>query len=251
MQGLAGGLAGGMIGSLLFGGIGHASSGAVGAGGIGIIEIALLGLLLYLGYRFFKKRRMQQAAVSGYYADERHAQVDSYPDYQQTGYQSGSDWPREPAPGHTELERGLDQIKRHDPAFDEDIFKETAQDLFFRIQAGWTCRSLDGIESILSDEMFDVFRREFESMKQRGVFNRLENIAIRNVELAESWQEMGKDYITVFIAANLLDYTVDETTGGVVGGDKLNPVKFQELWTFCGDMGSARWQLHAINQVEG
>ncbi len=98
--------------------------------------------------------------------------------------------------------------------------------------------------------MTELFRQEFDSMRQRGVINRLENIAIRKVELAEAWQEAGTDYITVLITANLLDYTVDATTREVVGGDKLGPVKFQEHWTFCRDVGSPKWQLSAISQVE-
>jgi predicted lipid-binding transport protein (Tim44 family) len=249
LQGMAGGLAGGMIGSLLFRGTGHASPGGVAGGGIGFIEIALLGLLLYLAYRFFKKRRMQNAAVSGYYADGGSPHPDGYSGYPQTGYQYGSGPALEPASGYGELEQGLDHIRHYDPAFEEDRFKETVQDLFFRIQAGWTNRSLDGIEGIVTHEMADFLRQEFESMKQRGVINRLENIAIRKVELAEAWQEAGKDYITALVTANLLDYTVDATTRKLVDGDKLNPVKFQEFWTFCREIGSSRWQLSAINQV--
>ncbi len=166
------------------------------------------------------------------------------------GYQFRSGMPQEPASGYGELERGVGQIKSSDPGFNEDGFKETAQDLFFRIQAGWTNRSLDGIIGILTPEMAELFRQEFESMRQEGVINHLENIAIRKVDLAEAWQETGKDYITVLITANLLDYTVDAATRELVAGNKLNPVKFQELWTFCRDVGSPRWQLSAINQVQ-
>lgn len=250
LQGMVGGLAGGMLGSLLFSGTGHASARGAAGGGIGLIEIALLGLLLYLAYRYFKKRRMQNAAVSGYDVGGGLPHPDVTPGYPQTGYHYGSPASLEPAPGSGELERGLAHIKRHDPAFEEDGFKETVQDLFFRIQAGWTNRSLNGIEPILTHEMAELFQREFESMKQRGVINRLENIAIRKVELAEAWQEVEKDYITVLITANLLDYTVDAVTREVVEGDKLNPLKFQEFWTFCRGIGSPRWQLSAINQVE-
>ena len=250
LQGMAGGLAGGMIGSLLFGGTSHASPGGSAGGGIGFFEIALFGLLLYLAYRFFKKRRPQTAVASAYYAEGSAPQTNNHPSYPQTGYQYGFEPAQEPAPGYGELERGLDHIKRNDPAFEEGAFKETMQDLFFRIQAGWTNRSLDGIEGILTKEMSDFFRQEFEAMRQKGVINHLENIAIRKVELAEVWQEAGQDYVSVLITANLLDYTVDATTREVTAGDKLNPVKFQEFWTFCRDIGSPRWQLSAINQVE-
>lgn len=28
----------------------------------------------------------------------------------------------------------------------------------------------------------------------------------------------------------------------------MNPVKFQEFWTFCRDFGASAWRLAAINQ---
>jgi len=247
MQGLAGGVAGGLLGNLLFGGMGHASAGGSVGGGIGLMDIALLGLILYLAYRFFKKRRAAaNPAASSYYTDEGSPRIEGSSGYQPYAYGSAP----ESSPGYGERERGIDMIRRSDPSFDEDRFKEMAQDLFFRIQAGWTNRSLDGIESILANEMAELFRREFETMKQKGIINRLENIAIRKVELAEAWQETGKEYITVLFTANLLDYTVDAVTREVVDGNKMSPVKFQEFWTFCRDGGSSRWQLSAINQME-
>ncbi|MHC1742711.1 MAG: Tim44 domain-containing protein [Syntrophobacteraceae bacterium] len=250
MQGLAGGLAGGMIGSLLFGGMGHASSGGVAGGGIGFFEIVIVALLLYLTYRFFKKRRMRHETAAGYQLDGAAAYQGGEPPSQEWGQQARSSLHQDDALHEGEVRRGLDHITRYDPAFDGEGFKETAQDLFFRIQAGWTNRSIDGIEAILTPEMADFFNGEFASMKQKGIVNHLENIAIRKVELTEAWQETGKDYITILITANLLDYTVDVATREVVEGSKIVPVKFQEFWTFCREVGAPKWQLSAINQVE-
>jgi predicted lipid-binding transport protein (Tim44 family) len=249
MQGLAGGLAGGMIGSLLFGGIGHASPGGVGGGGIGLIEIALMGLLLYLAYRFFKKRREQSMATATTYSGVS-LQGEGYAGTPRDMDPYSSGYPQDMAAGHGDVGRGIDQIRSFDPAFDEERFKETVQDIFFRIQAGWTNRSLNGIEGILTPEMTVYFNNEFELMNRKGVINRLENIAIRRVELTEAWQESGKDYITILLTANLLDYTVDAVNREVVEGDRMNPVKFQEYWTFCRDIGSPGWQLSAINQFD-
>jgi predicted lipid-binding transport protein (Tim44 family) len=245
LQGLAGGLAGGMIGSLLFGGMGHAATGGTGGGGIGFLELALIGLLLYFGYRFFKRRREQAYANASAYSDASPP-IGSFPGSAQ--YQGP--YAQEPAGSDGNVDRGIQQIRTMDPGFDEEKFKETVQDLFFRIQAGWTNRSLDGIGGILTDEMAGYFHNEFNMMNEKGVINRLENIAVRKVELSEAWQEAGKDFVTVLFTANLLDYTVDAATREVVDGDRMNPVKFQEFWTFCRDVGTFRWQLSAISQVQ-
>src|SRR5713101_1364729 len=58
---LGGLLVGGLIGSLLFGGLGHG-----GFGGVGLMEILILGGLVYLGFRMLRSRRPELASPSGY-----------------------------------------------------------------------------------------------------------------------------------------------------------------------------------------
>ena len=107
-----------------------------------------------------------------------------------------------------------------------------------------------GVRNLLTDEMFSTFNGEAEQLKAQKQINRLENIAVRTVEIAEIWQEKGEDFITVKIYANLLDYTVDEGSGAVLSGSKTEPVKFSEYWTFTRPVGDHPWRLSAINQVE-
>ncbi len=246
LQGMAGGLAGGLLGNMLFGGRGYASPmGGGGGGGIGLLDLIIIGLLIYFGWRFFKKRRAAMNSADPY--GPRYDAASGRP-FEGSPYYGGAE--PEPVQAYDEVERGFAQIRQFDPGFEEESFKEKVQDLFFRIQAAWMNRSLDGIENLVTQEMADYFRKEFASMKQQGIINRLENIAVRKVEPSEVWQEMGKDYVTVLFTANLLDYTVDEKTNQVVQGDRLNPVKFQEFWTFVRDIGSPQWKLSAIQQAD-
>lgn len=241
MQGMLGGLAGGFLGNMLFGGRGYASpGGGYGGGGVGLLDLIIIGAVIYFGFRYFRRRRIGQGA---YYEQGRTEDISRYG----TPYFGSASQPPLQQPPD-ELERGLEDIRKFDPSFSVETFAETTEDMFFRIQAAWMNRSMEGVENLLSPEMKEYFREEFARMKQEGRINRLENIAVRKVEPAEAWQESGKDYITVFFTANLLDYTTDES-GKVVEGDKLNPVKFQEFWTFCRDIGARQWQLTAINQI--
>ena len=57
LRGVGGGIMGGMIGNMLFGGSGHAGgSSAGGSGGIGIFELLILGGLGFFLYKRFVKR---------------------------------------------------------------------------------------------------------------------------------------------------------------------------------------------------
>jgi predicted lipid-binding transport protein (Tim44 family) len=96
--------------------------------------------------------------------------------------------------------------------------------------------------------MFRILQGDAEALKAQKKINRLENIAVRSVDITEAWQESGSDFITVRVFANLLDYNVDETTGQVVEGSKTDPVKFEEYWTLTRSVGNNPWKLSAINQ---
>ena len=123
-------------------------------------------------------------------------------------------------------------------------------DQFFLIQGAWANRDMSGVRNSLTDEMFGKLQGDAEQLKAKKQINRLENIAVRSVEITEVWQEGGEDFITVKLYANLLDYTIDEQTGQVLSGSRTEPVKFNEYWTFTRPVGDHPWKLSAINQVE-
>jgi predicted lipid-binding transport protein (Tim44 family) len=238
MRSMAGGIMGGMLGSMLFSSFAGAGAGAAGGtgGGIGIFEIILLAGIGYLIYRYIKKKRAAGPSLSlvqGGYAQQGTTPASVY----QTT-ETAVD----------EVATGLSHVRRMDASFDENRFNDLAMDIFFKIQGAWMNRNLAPVSGLLTNEMTRIFQEDLDRMLRDKQINRLENIAVRNVEITEVWQESGHDYITALIYANLLDYTTDDTTGAVVSGSKTEPVKFEECWTFTRPVGNNPWQLSAINQ---
>jgi predicted lipid-binding transport protein (Tim44 family) len=234
MRGMMGGLAGGFLGSMLFGGLGGMGGGLGDGGGVGFLDIILLGGLAYLGYRFFVKRRQEQAAWSPQGAGTTPG---PYAAPAAVANMAGED-----------RDKGLEYIRRMDPTFDAKAFGETASDAFFRLQGGWTRRDLSPVSGLLTDEMRATLQADADALSAKQQINRLENISVRNVEITEAWQESGQDYVTVLFQANLLDYTTDEA-GKVLSGSDAVPVKFEEFWTFTRPVGPGAWRLSAIQQT--
>jgi len=232
MRGMMGGVAGGFLGSMLFGG-----QGGMGGGGLGgILPILLLVGLGYLGYRYYAKRRQGQEPTA-------------WPS--QVGGTTPGPYAAPAAVADTagdDRNKGLEYIRRMDPAFDAKAFGETASDAFFRLQGGWTRRDLSPVSGLLTDEMRATLQADADALKAKGQINRLENISVRNVEITDAWQESGQDYVTVLFQANLLDYTTDEK-GNVLSGSNAVPVKFEEFWTFTRPVGPGAWRLSAIQQA--
>jgi predicted lipid-binding transport protein (Tim44 family) len=241
LRGMAGGLVGGMIGGMLFRSLGFGGGGDMGGGGIGLFEIILIAGILYGIWWYIKKRRREQeeAAGSSYYRNasmQQPLEPSFAPPY---GQQTAA----------SDLDTGLGYVRQMDPAFDEQIFKDQCLDSFFKVQGAWANRDMSTIRSMLTDEMHRILQGDVDDLKGKKQINRLENIAVRAVEVSEVWQEAGKDFITVRFYANLLDYTTDEMSGAVVSGSKTEPVKFEEFWTFTRPVGNNPWQLSAINQA--
>jgi predicted lipid-binding transport protein (Tim44 family) len=238
---LAMGVAGGFLGSMLFSGLSHGMGmGGFGGSGIGLLDIILIGGLLYILYMLIKKRKEAASAVGYSY------QTGAAPS---TGQQRGfTDSSRDQGHAEDDVQTGLRHILQMDPSFDEARFSDLCMDNFFKIQGAWINRDMNVVRNILTAEMFGILQRDADKLKVEKKINKLDNIAVRSVEITEAWQEGGTDFITARIVASILDYTESES-GDVLSGSKTEPVKFEEYWTFARSVGSSNWQLSAINQA--
>ncbi|MBF0457503.1 MAG: Tim44 domain-containing protein [Nitrospirae bacterium] len=233
----AGGMVGGMVGGMLFhslfgGGAGYGGAG-YGGGGIGLFDIILLAVIGYIIYRIVKSKRREDPYDGGDYSMQ---------------YQTGQP-PEEVSYQPTEIEAGLDALRRYDQFFDEDRFKDIVSDIFYKIQAAWSRRDLDSVKGLLAPDIFGDLNADILKMKAEGRINKLENIGVRTVKMSEVWQESGQDFITVEIAASMLDYTTD-VSGRVIDGDNNTPIGFLEYWTFVRNIGTSNWQLTSIQQPQ-
>jgi predicted lipid-binding transport protein (Tim44 family) len=238
MRGLGGGILGGLLGGMLFSSLGFAGMGSgFGGSGIGIIEILLL---LGLGYFIFKMVKSRKGTENLAYQtsyQQSGSRIETFP-----SYGSGIRTQEE------DISIGISHIREMDPHFDEGQFKETAMDMFFKVQGAWMNRNLSSVQGLLTEEMKGIVQRDIDTLLRDKKVNHLENIAVRKVEIVETWQESGQDFLTVLFSANLLDYTTDDPTGEILAGSKTDPVRFEEFWTFTRPVGNNTWKLSAINQ---
>lgn len=239
-RGLAGGLLGGALGGMLFG-----SMFGAGGSGMGILPLLILGGLAYFLYKRFSTRPRQ----NGYQAYQQNPGQQS-PSNMFSGPfgNSGQPPPATPNIGGNLLAEGIDQIREHDRNFDPAYFTEVASDVFFKVQAGWMRRDLNSYRHLLGEELAGEYAGHFAEMHRKGHINKLESIAVRNLEIVQAGSDGQEDFVTVHFSANLLDYTVDDKSGELVEGSMTNPVKFDEEWTWARPVGSDDWKLEGIKE---
>lgn len=238
-SGLAGGLVGGLLGGMLFSSLGFGGGHGLGGGGFGFGDILIILIILAIIYfvvkRFRSRETMQMSAAGAGPTPYSYAEPSPEPVYGP---------PIQDEPGA----EGLRHIREMDSSFNESKFKELAEDIFFKIQGGWTKRDLRGIRHLLTPEMFNTFQQDVDRFLTEKQINRLENIAVREVEIVDAGQDRGEEFITVKFHASLLDYVVNEANGQIISGSATDPVKFLEYWTFSRMVGEKNWVLAGITQ---
>jgi predicted lipid-binding transport protein (Tim44 family) len=234
MGGLAGFALGGLLGGMLFGGHGFGG----GLGGFGLMDMLLIGGALFLLYRFVIARRVQQPAYAGG-AGYGRANAGADVSYPAGGVATAL--PETPS----ELESGVAHIRQMDPAFDPGALAETARRLFPDVQRAVAARDMSPVSARLTPRMYTALTAQCDRIRASRQTNRLEQIDVRRAEVTEAWQESGQDYVTVYLTGSLVDYTVDDASGGLVDGNRAAQ-DFTEYWTFARPVGANPWKLSAI-----
>jgi predicted lipid-binding transport protein (Tim44 family) len=231
-----------MIVSMLFGGRGYGGQGWGGGGfsfGDFVIILIIIGIIYFVIKRYKAKRAMVMSGTDG-------GGYGSYA-YNESAYNSSPY-------GSSTLEDtvvvGLRHISEMVPTFSENTFKETAEDIFFKIQGAWSKRDLSGVRDLLTAQMLNTFQTETNNFIVSKQSNRLENMAVHQAEIVDAVQDRGEEYITIRFLASLLNYTVDEVTGNVIYGNPTDPVKFLEYWSFTRKVGEKNWALAGITQEQ-
>lgn len=239
-RGLMGGLLGGAIGGMLFG-----SMFGGGGSGMGILPILILGGAAFFFYRRFANARQRAGSAIPTQYTRQGAQPASLFG---GGAHNVTQSPPVPTTDDNLLDNGIQQIRQTDRNFDPAYFSEVASDVFFQVQAGWMHRELDSYRHLLGEQLAREYEEHFVEMRSNRHINKLESIAVRGVEIVQAGSDGIEDFVTVLFTANLLDYTVDDTSGEVISGSTTLPVKFREEWTWARSTGTQDWKLEGIKE---
>jgi predicted lipid-binding transport protein (Tim44 family) len=209
------GLAGGILGSWLF-----------GHGGFGLLRLLLLGVAIWFVMRLV--RRMLSAA----------------------GPPGGAATPMPRSAGAAAVAMSPDRGRDINlPDADLGQF----QQIHAQVQNAWSAADLARLRPLMTPEMLRWFSEELSRNASRGVQNIVSNVKFLKGELIESWDEGERQYATALLRWRAVDYVVElgRALGEgefVAAGDPRAPVEVEEMWIFVRRRGGT-WLLSAIQQV--
>ncbi|MGE5546797.1 MAG: Tim44 domain-containing protein [Solirubrobacterales bacterium] len=229
VTGMLGGLVGAGIGSMLFGhspALAAATDAAPFASMMGtILQIALIGGLIWLAVRMFRRRAEPEPVAAPHYEVYQPEPV------------GRSHLPNTGAPPRIEKE------------FEAEATDQTAfTDVILGVQAAWSAGDVSKLRALATPEVVGWMSEDLASDASRGVRNVVEGVQLVKGDVVESWRDEVKEYVTARITFSARDYTVRIDDGRVVEGDRDRPVEATELWTFTRTPGG-RWLLSAIEQA--
>jgi predicted lipid-binding transport protein (Tim44 family) len=227
MSGLMGGFLGAGIAGMLFGHSAYAAEGSPAGSMLGLLlQLALIGGLVYFGIRLFRRHAVTSGAALG-----------------QASY-----YVAEPvAAGIAARARTAGS-----PVTITDADYASFGDLLTNIQTAWGRADLAQLRRFVTPEMLSYFSEELSRNTSEGLENRVENVRLLKGDLLEAWQEDGLAYATTSMHWSAQDYMVRNDRGPsdpdfVARGLPAKPVETTEVWTFVRS-GGGHWLLSAIQQ---
>lgn len=126
----------------------------------------------------------------------------------------------------------MDELARRDTAFSYSGFLARVSHVFHTFHATWSARDLGAMRPYLSDALFTTQTYWVSEYKRQRLRNVSENATVLSVELARVTSDTYFDAITVRIYASCLDYTLSDDSGAIVSGNRSQPRRYTEYWTF-------------------
>jgi predicted lipid-binding transport protein (Tim44 family) len=245
-----GGLGGSLMRGILIGGLfgmllGYGFGGMAGALGF-LIQLLLVGALIWLAMAFFRSRRtpaMAGGAPSGGHGFGREATRRDAAPSGDTRRAGGFTVPSigGGAAAQVESEPEIEQI-RLDQA-DLDTFQQRLSE----VQEAFSREDHAALRRLSTPEMVSFFSEELAQNATRGVVNAVSGVHLLQADIAEAWREHDRDYATAALRYEAVDVLRDRATGALAGGSE-EPSETVELWTFVREDGGA-WKLSAIQEA--
>lgn len=122
------------------------------------------------------------------------------------------------------------QLRSWDSFF--ETFKNNVVSPYVKeLYKAWSENKWNKVRHLVSDRLYESYNFWIETYRSANLNNKLDDIAIANVETAKVEIDKFYESITVRIYASCYDYTVN-AEGKVIGGSRKKIRPFTEYWTF-------------------
>jgi hypothetical protein len=128
------------------------------------------------------------------------------------------------------LAKARTAFEEANPSFEWNVFLTRVAEIATQLQNAWTSRKWEDVRPLETETLFQMHRYWIDAYVTQRLRNVVDGYRITNIEVVKIDSDAFYDAITVRLAAEGRDYTVDDA-GHVVAGSRETLRQWTEYWT--------------------
>jgi len=130
--------------------------------------------------------------------------------------------------------------------------KADFQQLLIDVQKAWSKQDLTELRQLVTPEMMNYFSAALADNRSQDIRNHVDDVVLLRAEILEVWTEEARHYVTAGLRWSACDYNLSLTKrrgepGYLAEGSEETPTESGEAWTFMRSQ-DGKWLLSAIQQ---
>ena len=131
----------------------------------------------------------------------------------------------------------IDEYLGLDPDFSESEFKEKVANMYVQFQNAWQKKDMEELRPYLTESLYAQCERQLQEFRRNKQTNRVERIAVLDVNPVGWKQQDGNDIMVVRLRTRIVDYVVDDASGNVVRGSNTAEKFMEYEWSLARTSG--------------
>lgn len=134
----------------------------------------------------------------------------------------------------------INKIKQVIPNFNCDDFRNKTYDIYKDIQVAWMEFDYDKLRSLVTDEMYNMYESQLQTLKVKNEVNVMENFELCDFEITNMETDKENVSITTSMLIACNDYIIDGDTKVVKRGKKQHKVIYNYEMIFIRSLDSIK-----------
>lgn len=126
----------------------------------------------------------------------------------------------------------MSKITEIDPSLNSAEFKMKAFDIYRELQTAWMNFDTDTIRKLTTDEIYNMYSSQLETLKLKGQKNIMTNITLEEVKIIDIKKENNVITVNTYMRVKCYDYVIKEGTNDVVRGKSNQKIIIEYVLSF-------------------